>query len=64
MMSAETTVRHICLLSIAYGRQTPTTKIVIFSIIAAEIGKEIYTHMTNFIKTGHSGRKWRREIAD
>lgn len=32
--------------------------------IAAEIGKEIYTHMTNFIKTGHSGRKWRREIAD
>ena len=32
--------------------------------IAAEIGKEIYTHMTNFIKTGHFGRKWRREIAD
>ena len=32
--------------------------------IAAEIGKEIYTHMTNFIRTGHSGRKWRREIAD
>lgn len=32
--------------------------------IAAEIGKEIYTHMTNFIKTGHSGRKWRREITD
>ena len=83
MMSAETTVRHICLLSIAYGRQTPTTKIVIFSIlftealavtddifdsdifyIAAEIGKEIDTHMTNFFRTGHSGRKWRREIAD
>ena len=32
--------------------------------IAAEIGKEIYTHMTNFIRTGYSGRKWRREIAD
>ena len=32
--------------------------------IAAEIGKEIDTHMTNFIRTGHSGRKWRREIAD
>lgn len=32
--------------------------------IAAEIGKEIYTHMTNFIKTGHFGRKWRREIAE
>ena len=32
--------------------------------IAAEIGKEIDTHMTNFIKTGHFGRKWRREIAD
>ena len=32
--------------------------------IAAEIGKEIDTHMTNFIKTGHSGRKWRREIAE
>lgn len=31
MMSAETTVRHICLLSTAYGRQTPTTKIAIFS---------------------------------
>lgn len=64
MMSAETTVRHICLLSIAYGRQTPTTKIVIFFYIAAEIGKEIDTHMTNFIRTGHSGRKWRREITD
>lgn len=32
--------------------------------IAAEIGKEIDTHMTNFIKTDHSGRKWRREIAE
>ena len=32
--------------------------------IAAEIGKEIDTHMTNFFRTGHSGRKWRREIAD
>lgn len=32
--------------------------------IAAEIGKEIYTHKNNFIKTGHSGRKWRREITD
>ena len=32
--------------------------------IASEIGKEIYTHMTNFIKTGHFGRKWRREIAE
>ena len=32
--------------------------------IAAEIGKEIDTHMTNFIRTGHCGRKWRREIAD
>ena len=32
--------------------------------IAAEIGKEIDTHMTNFIRTGYSGRKWRREIAD
>lgn len=32
--------------------------------IAAEIGKEIDTHMKNFIRTGHSGRKWRREIAD
>lgn len=35
-----------------------------FFYIAAEIGKEIDTHMTNFIRTGHSGRKWRREIAD
>lgn len=32
--------------------------------IAAEIGKEIYTHKNNFIKTGHFGRKWRREITD
>lgn len=32
--------------------------------IAAEIGKEIYTHKNNFIKTGHFGRKWRHEIAD
>lgn len=32
--------------------------------IAAEIGKEIDTHMTNFIRTGHFGRKWRREIAE
>ena len=35
-----------------------------FFYIAAEIGKEIDTHMTNFFRTGHSGRKWRREIAD
>ena len=35
-----------------------------FFYIAAEIGKEIDTHMTNFIRTGHFGRKWRREIAD
>ena len=32
--------------------------------IAAEIGKEIDARMTNFIRTGHSGHKWRREIAD
>lgn len=32
--------------------------------IAAEIGKEIDTRMTNSIKIGHSGHKWRREIAD
>ena len=32
--------------------------------IAAEIGKEIDTRMTNFIRTGHSGHKWRREIAE
>ena len=32
--------------------------------IAAEIGKEIDTHMTNFIRTGHSEHKWRREIAE
>ena len=35
-----------------------------FFCTAAEIGKEIDTHMTNFFRTGHSGRKWRREIAD
>ena len=32
--------------------------------IADEIGKEIDTRMTNFIRSGHSGRKWRREIAN
>lgn len=32
--------------------------------IAAEIGKEIDTRMTNFIRIGHSGHKWRREIAE
>ena len=32
--------------------------------IAAEIGKEIDARMTNFIRTGHSGHKWRHEIAD
>lgn len=31
MLSAKTVIRHICLLSIAYGRQTPMTKVVIFS---------------------------------
>lgn len=40
MMSAGTTVRHICLLSIAYGRQTPTTKIVIFSILRLKSAKK------------------------
>lgn len=41
MMSAETTVRHICLLSAAYGRQTPTTKIVIFSILRLKSAKKL-----------------------
>lgn len=41
MMSAETTVRHICLLSIAYGQQTPTTKIVIFSILRLKSAKKL-----------------------
>lgn len=41
MMSAETTVRHICLLSIAYGRKTPTTKIVIFSILRLKSAKKL-----------------------
>lgn len=41
MMSAETTVRHISLLSIAYGRQTPTTKIVIFSILRLKSAKKL-----------------------
>lgn len=41
MMSAETTVRHICLLSIAYGRQTQTTKIVIFSILRLKSAKKL-----------------------
>lgn len=40
MMSAETTVRHICLLSIAYGRKTPTTKIAIFSILRLKSAKK------------------------
>lgn len=40
MMPAETTVRHICLLSAAYGRQTPTTKIVIFSILRLKSAKK------------------------
>lgn len=41
MMPAETTVRHICLLSIAYGRQTPMTKIVIFSILRLKSAKKL-----------------------
>lgn len=41
MMSVETTVRHICLLSIAYGRQTPMTKIAIFSILRLKSAKKL-----------------------
>lgn len=55
MMSAETTVRHICLLSAAYGRQTPTTKIVIFSILRLKSAKKFTRTRTISSKQAISG---------